>query len=90
MSIGMLLVTVSIAGTALGFFIATLLEEIRVKKARRTNEIKARSRILASLKEEHEKEIIEQIFRTVDAIHEDTERSLGRLLGRLKDLLSMN
>lgn len=90
MSIAILLVTVFVAGTALGYFIATLLEHFRLEKTRRTQQQMARSRIIASIKQEHEKEIIQQIFQTVEAIHEDTEKTLSRLAGRLKDLLSMN
>lgn len=87
MSLGLVGITIFIAGAAAGYFIAALLEDLRLARKDRTEKVISRTRILTSMKRQHEQEVLQQIFQTVDAIHDDTENSLGRLVGNLEDLL---
>lgn len=80
-------ITIFVAGTTVGYFIATLLEHFRLAKRDRTEKVIVRSRIIAGIRQQHEQEVLQQIFQTVDAIHTDTEKSLSHLRNSIEDLL---
>jgi uncharacterized membrane-anchored protein YhcB (DUF1043 family) len=86
-SLAIVVITIFIAGTAVGYFIAALLEHFRLAKRDRTEKLIVRSRILAGIKQQHEQDVLQQIFQTVEAIHTDTEKSLRHLVNSIEDLL---
>ncbi|MGE5220008.1 MAG: hypothetical protein ACM3SP_23645 [Chloroflexota bacterium] len=67
------------AGIAGGVLIMILVPVVHAGKRRRTDLVAARSRILADLKEKHEEEILEQAFRTTEAIRGELDHSLQTL-----------
>ncbi len=67
------------AGIAGGVLIMTLIPVLRADKRRRTELVAARSRILADIKDKHEEEILEQAFRTTEAIRGELDHSLQTL-----------
>jgi hypothetical protein len=67
------------AGIAGGVLIMTLVPALRADKQRRTQLFAARSRILADLKDKHEEEILEEAFRTTQAIRGELDHSLQTL-----------
>lgn len=87
MSLPIVVIAIFSAGTAVGYFIAALLEYFRLARRDRTEKLIARSRIIAGIKKQHEQEVLEQIFQTVEAIHTDTEESLKHLIDSVEDLL---
>jgi gamma-glutamyl:cysteine ligase YbdK (ATP-grasp superfamily) len=88
MQLSLLLGPVFVAGIAAGVLVVFLLDYYRLGKRHHTDLVKARSRIIASIKQEHEEEILRQIFQTVELIHGDTRKSVSRLVDRLEDLLT--
>ncbi|HZD39309.1 MAG TPA: hypothetical protein VE131_01220 [Terriglobales bacterium] len=87
MSFALVAIAVFLAGSAAGYLVAILLENSRISKRHRTEKVIVRGRVLAAIKEQHEREVLQQIFQIVDAIHTDTENALGRLVNRIQDLL---
>ena len=87
MSLAIVVFAVFIAGTATGYFIAMFLAHLGIAKKERTEKVIVRSRILADIKQQHEQEVLQQIFKTVDAIHTDTENSLSRLVNNIQNFL---
>jgi len=67
------------AGVAGGVLIMTLIPVLRADKRRRTEIFVARSRILADLKNKHEAEILDEAFRTTQAIRGELDHSLQTL-----------
>ncbi|HZD39676.1 MAG TPA: hypothetical protein VE131_03080 [Terriglobales bacterium] len=67
------------AGIAGGVLIMTIIPALRSTKRRRTELVAARSRILDDLRKQHEQEIIEQAFRTTEAIRGELLQSLQTL-----------
>ncbi len=87
MQLTLLLGPVFIAGIALGVLVVFLLEYLRPGNRHYTDQLKARSRIIARVKQEHEEDVMRQIFQTVERINSDTGESVNRLADRLEDLL---
>jgi len=67
------------AGLAGGIALAILKPYIFTAKKRRTELVVARSRILAGIKEKHEEEILDEAFRTTEAIKGELDKSLQTL-----------
>ncbi|HET7003994.1 MAG TPA: hypothetical protein VFK65_00780 [Candidatus Binatia bacterium] len=67
------------AGIGVGIALASLKPYIFIGKKRRTELVVARRRILAGIKEKHEKEILDEAFRTTDAIKGELDKSLQTL-----------
>ncbi len=78
---------VFIAGIAVGAIITSVLPRLWVAKKRRTELIQARARILASIKENHEQEILREIFQATEALSGELNKSLRRLLDSMERLL---
>jgi hypothetical protein len=67
------------AGIAGGILIASIKPYLTAAKSRRTQLVAARERMLADLKEKHEEEILDQAFRTTEAIKGELDKSLDTL-----------
>ena len=67
------------AGLAGGVLIMTLIPVLYAGKRRRTDLFAARSRILADLKDKHDEEILDEAFRTTQAIRGELDQSLQTL-----------
>lgn len=63
------------AGIAGGILIVTVKPFLLDAKKKRTEMAAARARILANIKEKHEKEILHQAFQTAEAIRGELDRS---------------
>lgn len=83
----MLWVSIFIMGMAAGTIVTALLGHFAMEKSRRTELVLARSRILAGVKEQHEREILDEIFNAAKAIDVEINSSLRRLLDRVEKLL---
>ena len=67
------------AGVSAGVLIMMLLPYRAAGKRKRTQLVAARSRILAGFKEKHDEEILDEAFRTTEAIKGELDRSLTTL-----------
>jgi|SRR5215510_7617059 len=67
------------AGIASGVLIASLKPLFLVAKRRRTELVAARARMIAGIKEKHEEEILDEAFRTTEAIRGELDKSLATL-----------
>ena len=67
------------AGIAIGIAAVGLKPYIFAAKKRRTELVAARRRILAGIKEKHEEEILDEAFRTTEAIKGELDKSLQTL-----------
>ena len=67
------------AGIAGGILIASIKPYLNAAKSRRTQLVAARARMLADLKEKHEEEILDEAFRTTEAIKGELDKSLDTL-----------
>lgn len=67
------------AGVAGGILLASLKPYFSLAKKRRTELVAARARMLADLKEKHDEEILDQAFRTTEAIRGELDKSLETL-----------
>jgi len=67
------------AGVVAGIALISLKPYIFAAKKRRTELVTARSRILAGIKEKHEEEILDEAFRTTEAIKGELDKSLQTL-----------
>jgi hypothetical protein len=67
------------AGIGVGIAVAALKPYIFAAKKRRTELVAARSRILAGIKEKHQEEILDEAFRTTEAIKGELDKSLQTL-----------
>lgn len=83
----MLWVSIFIMGMAAGTIVTAVLGRLTIDKSRRTELVLARSRILAGIKEQHEREILDEIFHAAKAIDSEINSSLRRLLDRVEKLL---
>jgi nitrogen fixation-related uncharacterized protein len=72
----MFLAPVFIAGIVVGAVITSVWARLWSGKKRRSDLLAARERILAGLKEEHEKEILREIFKATDALSGELNSSL--------------
>jgi len=78
------------AGIAGGVLIASIKPYLTAAKSRRTQLVAARARMLADLKEKHDEEILEQAFRTTEAIKGELDKSLDTLRKTLNSVLPLN
>lgn len=77
-----------IAGMVVGALITSISLRIADKRRRELNDaMNARERILAGIKETHEKEILREIFRAKDALNSDLNKSLRLLQASTEKLL---
>jgi hypothetical protein len=67
------------AGIAAGVLVMMILPVLSAAKKRRTELFAARSEILAGMKQKHEEEILDEAFRTTDAIRGELDKSLTTL-----------
>jgi hypothetical protein len=67
------------AGIGVGIALVSLKPIVFAAKKRRTELVAARSRILAGIKEKHEEEILDEAFRTTEAIKGELDKSLQTL-----------
>ena len=67
------------AGVAGGILLTSIRPYLRAAKNRRTQLVAARSRMLAVLKEKHDEEILDEAFRTTEAIKGELDKSLDTL-----------
>ena len=67
------------AGVAGGVLLASVQPLLAASKTRRTKLAAARARMLADLKEKHDEEILDQAFRTTEAIKGELDKSLDTL-----------
>jgi len=67
------------AGIAGGVLVTSVKPFLSAARRRRTRLVAARSRMLADLKEKHDEEILEQAFRTTEAIKGELDKSLDTL-----------
>lgn len=78
------------AGLAGGVLVASVKPYLSAAKTRRTQLVAARVRMLADLKEKHDEEILEQAFRTTEAIKGELDKSLDTLRMTLNTMLPLN
>jgi len=78
------------AGLAGGVLVASVKPYLSAAKTRRTQLVAARARMLADLKEKHDGEILEQAFRTTEAIKGELDKSLDTLRLTLDTMLPLN
>ncbi|MBM2806421.1 MAG: hypothetical protein HW419_4314 [Deltaproteobacteria bacterium] len=67
------------AGTAVGMLIALVVPGLTNNKKQTTELVAARTRMLADIKEKHNEEILDQAFRTTEAIRGELDKSLTTL-----------
>jgi len=67
------------AGVAGGLLVAEIKLYLTAAKRQRTELVVARTRILAGIKEKHEEEILDEAFRTTEAIKGELDKSLQTL-----------
>lgn len=75
------------AGIAGGVLITSIVPSLRADKPHRTKLANARERILADIKEQHEKEILLEAFRTTEDIRGELDKSLETLRKTLTTVL---
>ena len=75
------------AGTAVGMLIALVVPGLTNNKKHTTELVAARTRMLADIKEKHNEEILDQAFRTTDAIRGELDKSLTTLRKTLDAVL---
>jgi len=75
------------AGVAGGVLICSLVPSLRASKRRRTALVNARERILADIKDQHDKEILHEAFRTAEDIRGELDKSLQTLRKTLTTVL---
>ena len=78
------------AGIAGGVLITSVKPFFSAAKIRRTQMVAARARMLADLKEKHDEEILDQAFRTAEAIRGELDHSLDTLRKTLNTVLPLN
>jgi hypothetical protein len=67
------------AGIAAGVLVMMILPVLSAAKKRRTALFAARSKILAGMKQKNEEEILDEAFRTTEAIRGELDKSLTTL-----------
>ncbi len=75
------------AGIAGGVLITSIKPYLSAAKTRRTQLVAARARMLTDLKEKHDEEILDQAFRTTEAIRGELDKSLDTLRKTLNTVL---
>jgi len=66
-------------GVEVGVLLITIKPYLSAAKTKRTELVAARRRILAGMKEKHEEEILDEAFRTTEAIKGELDKSLQTL-----------
>jgi len=77
------------AGVAAGILLTSIKPHLSAAKNRRTQLVAARSRMLAVLKEKHEEEILDEAFRTTEAIKGELDKSLDTLRKTLDTMMPL-
>jgi hypothetical protein len=67
------------AGIVGGLLISMIADSLRATKKRRTELVATRKRMLADMKEQHDKEILHAAFRTTEDIRGELDKSLQTL-----------
>jgi hypothetical protein len=75
------------AGVAAGVLLRSIAPMLRAKERRRAALLAARERILANLKEQHDKEILDAALRTTEDIRGELNKSLQTLRKTVTTLL---
>jgi hypothetical protein len=75
------------AGVAAGVLLRSIVPILRAKERRRTALVAARERILANLKEQHDKEILHAALQTTEDIRGELNKSLQTLRKTVTTLL---
>ena len=75
-------------GVLVGVVIASLSAGHLLPKKQHVELAKARQRILAGIKESHDREILREIFRATDALNGEVDRSLRVLKRSVEQLLT--
>jgi hypothetical protein len=77
------------AGVAGGILLSSIKPYLSAAKNRRTQLVAARTRMLAVLKEKHEEEILDEAFRTTEAIKGELDKSLDTLRKTLDTMMPL-
>ncbi len=75
------------AGIWVGVILSSISSRRHVPRKHKTELITARERILAGLKQNHEKEIMQEIFRATDALNGEIDHSLRLMTKSMEKLL---
>ena len=75
------------AGVAGGVLTTSIKPYFTAAKQRRTALVAARARMLADIKEKHDEEILDEAFRTTEAIRGELDKSLDTLRKTLNAVL---
>jgi hypothetical protein len=67
------------AGIAAGVLVMMVIPVLTAAKKRRTEIVAARAKMLAGIKQKHEEEILDEAFRTTEAIRGELDKSLTSL-----------
>jgi hypothetical protein len=78
---------VFVAGIGVGVLITSVLPRLWHGKKQRTELVAARARVLAGIKQNHEQEILREIFRATDALRGELNKSLRAVLDSIIRLL---
>ena len=78
------------AGIAGGILITTIRPIVNAAKQRRTEMFAQRARILASIKEKHDEEMLHKAFETTEAIRSELRSSLQTLRNTLMTVLDLS
>jgi hypothetical protein len=84
----MLWVAVFSAGAVVGALLTLVLPIAGNSQKKFTDLVGARARILAGIKENHEQEILREIFRTTESLQGDLNRALRLLRDLMETLLN--
>jgi len=76
-----------VAGIAVGMLVALILPGRATTKKQTSELYAARTRILADIKEKHNEEILDQAFRTTEAIRGELDKSVTTLRKTLDAVL---
>jgi hypothetical protein len=76
-----------VAGTAVGMLIALIIPGRSATKKQTSELVAARRRMLADIKEKHHEEILDQAFRTTEAIRGELDKSVTTLRKTLDAVL---
>ena len=76
-----------VAGTAVGMLIALVIPGRTTTKKQTTELVAARTRMLADIKAKHNEEILDQAFRTTEAIRGELDKSVTTLRKTLDAVL---
>jgi len=76
-----------IAGTAVGMLIALIVPGLSATEKKTSELVAARRRMLADIKEKHHEEILDQAFRTTEAIRGELDKSVTTLRKTLDAVL---